>query len=42
MNELEKLVLTLSRFTPEQMDEFRSAAQVLIEQMTEQDCFCKS
>ena len=37
MTTVEELIITISRFTPQQLDLFRSAAQQIVEQQQVQD-----
>ena len=42
MTTVEELIITISRFTPQQLDLFRSAAQQIVEQQQGQDLIRKS
>ena len=42
MTTVEELIITISRFTPQQLDLFRSAAQQIVEQQQGQDLTRKS
>lgn len=42
MTTVEELIITISKFTPQQLDLFRSAAQQIVEQQQGQDLIRKS
>ena len=42
MTTVEELIITISRFTPQQLDLFQSAAQQIVEQQQGQDLIRKS
>ena len=42
MTTVEELIITISKFTPQQIDLFRSAAQQIVEQQQGQDLIRKS